>query len=441
MMKEYTQAHKKATPEDHCSREASIVVMKPLSHQTNPALSFSPWNQTSEVENMCSREYNGSQRSTLTPHGGSEIEDLSKSSIEYVCDTSDHYTLEERVDGFRTSKRIGHKSKVSSELGECDQECGLQTWLPGSPLHGRKFYASSVSRSTVLPDPRVTFTGMSRTLERQSLHGKKDIPASEDKTKVRATLMTSKSQSSSELMMRRANEDTIKAIRGSRPEGNPATSYPQTAFLQVPSASRTYFSKVPTEVALLQPRRKPGKLSHCRQTTRLPLTPDKKTVESATTSHTRHLPADSLNSDHQLVQTQRSHLIGEEAIPPLETTKSIAASPLGITTRSSGAKPTNITEEIQEPLSIECPKTTIQSFRCKAIINQDREDNPALMFQISSASGPSFSRSQEAEVSDQPSPPKNLKTVFFYFDLLSGSGMSDSGTQESLQNTGEVLNI
>jgi hypothetical protein len=101
---------------------------------------------------------------------------------------------------------------------------------------------------------------MSRTLERQSLHGKKDIPASEDKTKVRATLMTSKSQSSSELMRRRANEDTIKAIRGSRPEGNPATSYPQTAFLQVPSASRTYFSKVPTEVALLQPRRKPGKL-------------------------------------------------------------------------------------------------------------------------------------------------------------------------------------
>jgi hypothetical protein len=121
-------------------------------------------------------------------------------------------------------------------------------------------------------------------------------------------------------------------------------------------------------------------------------------------------------------------LIAEEAIPPLETTKSIAASPLRITTRSSGAKPTNITEEIQEPLSIECPKTTIQSFRCKAIINQDREDNPALMFQISSASGPSISRSQEAEVSDQPSPPKNLKTVFFYFDLLSGSGMSDSGT-------------
>jgi hypothetical protein len=48
---------------------------------------------------------------------------------------------------------------------------------------------------------------MSRTLERQSLHGKKDIPASEDKTKVRATLMTSKSQSSSELMRRRPNED------------------------------------------------------------------------------------------------------------------------------------------------------------------------------------------------------------------------------------------
>jgi hypothetical protein len=406
MMKENTEVHKKATPEDHCSREASIVVMKPLSHQTNPALSFSPWNQTREVENMCSREYNGSQRSTLTPHGGSEIEDLSKSSIEYISDLSDHYKLEERVDGFRTSRRIGQKSKVSSELGECDQECGLKTWLPGSPLHGRKFYASSVSRSTVLPDPRVTCTGMSRTLERQSLHGKNDILASEDKTKVRATLMTSKSQSSSELMRRRANEDTIKAIRGSRPEGNPATSYPQTAFLQVPSASRTYFSKVPTEVALLQPRRKPGKLSHCRQTTRLPLTPDKKTVESATTSHTHHLHADSLNSDHQLVQTQRSHLIAEEAIPPLETTKSIAASPLRITTRSSGAKPTNVTEEIQEPLSMESPKTTIQSFRCKAIINQDREYNPALMIQISSASGPTISRSQEAEVSDPPPAPQ-----------------------------------
>jgi hypothetical protein len=134
-------------------------------------------------------------------------------------------------------------------------------------------------------------------------------------------------------------------------------------------------------------------------------------------------------------------LIAEEAIPPLETTKSIAASSLHITTRSSGAKPTNVTEEIQEPLSMESPKKTIQSFRCKAIINQDREDNPALMIQISSASGPSISRSQEAEVSDPPSPPKNLKTVFFYFDLLSGSGMSDSGTRESLQNTSEVLNI
>jgi hypothetical protein len=82
MRKEDNKLQKEASLEVNHSGEASIVVMKPLGHQTTTPIpiALSPLHQTRDVENMPS--WGGSRKSTvtLTPHAGSYREKSSESS-------------------------------------------------------------------------------------------------------------------------------------------------------------------------------------------------------------------------------------------------------------------------------------------------------------------------------------------------------------------------
>jgi hypothetical protein len=82
MRKEDNKLQKEASLEVNHSGEASIVVMKPLGHQTTTPIptALSPLHQTRDVENMPS--WDGSRKSTvtLTPHAGSYREKSSESS-------------------------------------------------------------------------------------------------------------------------------------------------------------------------------------------------------------------------------------------------------------------------------------------------------------------------------------------------------------------------
>ncbi|KAH8955598.1 hypothetical protein BDL97_08G148000 [Sphagnum fallax] len=417
MRKEDNKLQKEASLEVNHSGEASIVVMKPLGHQTTTPIpiALSPLHQTRDVENMPS--WGGSRKSTvtLTPHAGSYREKSSESSESSSNEgwsatgwplnrsrplgpnpslrtnpqvPSDHYNSEERVGGLRNSRRARRKARASSKFATLDVGFGLNASLSVPPLHGQE-HTSLSSRGPVFPDSRAYGKSGSGVFERERLHEENERPASEDKTKSRAP---ARSPSHDYGLIRRGGDDKdTKSILGdSRLEGNPDSSYPQRALIRLPSANQESSGKIPLEVDLLRHRRKSGKSSHSRRKTRSSHSPDIPAVVSPTKADNCHFHSNTLNSDHMLIDDQGSHLIVDQATP-LETS---AASPLSLTPRSIGAKPTKVMEkEDQESQFLVTPEMS------KAI-NQGGEGANALIIHISS-SGCSIDGSQDAKVEIQ----------------------------------------
>jgi hypothetical protein len=110
-----------------------------------------------------------------------------------------------------------------------------------------------------------------------------------------------------------------------------------------------------------------------------------------------------------LIDDQGSHLIVDQATP-LETSESIAASPLSLTPRSIGAKSTKVMEEEQESQFLVTPEVSLA-------INQGGEGASALIIHISS-SGYSIDGSQDAKASCP-----TLRTVSPVVLIACGLGM------------------
>ncbi len=317
---------------------------------------------------------------------------------------SDHYNSEERVGGLRNSRRARRKARASSKFATLDVGFGLNASLSVPPLHGQE-HTSLSSRGPVFPDSRAYGKSGSGVFERERLHEENERPASEDKTKSRAP---ARSPSHDYGLIRRGGDDkdTISILGDSRLEGNPDSSYPQRALIRLPSANQESSGKIPLEVDLLRHRRKSGKSSHSRRKTRSSHSPDIPAVVSPTKADNCHFHSNTLNSDHMLIDDQGSHLIVDQATP-LETS---AASPLSLTPRSIGAKPTKVMEEDQESQFLVTPEMS------KAI-NQGGEGANALIIHISS-SGCSIDGSQDAKASCP-----TLRTVSPVVLITCGLGM------------------